>query len=93
MIEEVCDLPLENTLPALTEMLFVHDTGRHEACSVFAVILKIAKNTPQDVIDFLENAMERESVPKYYARQLIEKINKRLEKTAGDAGKPESKAA
>lgn len=74
LINQIVNMPLSQNLPALGEMLYVYDSGRHEACSVFAVILKIGKNYPEQVMSFLEDSIQNNSVPSYYAEQLIEKI-------------------
>ena len=82
LIDNIVRMPVEKTLPALTEMLFAHDTGRHEACSVFAVILKIGKLHPDRVITLLRNAIEEGSAPTYYGEQLISKITLSSDKKA-----------
>ncbi len=76
LVNAVSSLPPTISLPALSEMLHVHDTGRHEACSVFAVILKIGKQQPDRVMAHLDAAMQHEDIPRYYAEQLIAKIAK-----------------
>lgn len=79
LIENIVRMPIQKTLPALAEMLYVHDSGRHEACSVFSIILKIGKMHPDLVKGFLRASVERHSVPSYYAEQLISKIDKYLQ--------------
>lgn len=76
LIENIMRMPVEQTLPALSEMLYTHDTGKHEACSVFAVILKIGKMHPDRVVGFMKQAIESKSVPAYYAQQIISKIER-----------------
>jgi hypothetical protein len=80
LVEGVCRLPLSNSLPALCEMLYVHDSGKHEACSAFAIILKAGRDQPDEVKAFLEQQIKTSSVPKYYAEQLIRKIEKMPQK-------------
>lgn len=77
LVDAIAGLPPAISLPALGEMLHVHDTGRHEACSVFALILKIAKSEPDAVCAFLKRGLSEGDVPAYYARQLLEKIEQR----------------
>lgn len=79
LIDGVCALPLSHSLPALGEMLYVHDTGKHEACSAFAVILKIGKEQPDAVREFLGQSLDAQTVPAYYAKQLVSKIDKASE--------------
>lgn len=81
LVESVIKLPPDIALPALGEMLYVHDTGRHEACTAFSIILKLGKQSPEIVGQFLQNALEINSIPDYYAEQLIQKINKSVRTT------------
>ncbi len=75
LIKKIIDIPPNITLPSLGEMLYVHDTGKHEACSVFAIILKIGRDNPELVTSFLQDSMDNGTILPYYAQQLIEKIN------------------
>lgn len=77
LVSQICGMPLSTSLPALGEMLYIHDSGKHEACTVFATILKIAKTHPLFVQNFLRGTLENGSVPSYYAYQLLEKIARR----------------
>lgn len=77
LVEKVLDLPLNQSLPALGEMLYVHDSGMHEACTAFAVILKIGNKYPDTVSTFLNSATEADSIPSYYAQQLTGKIERK----------------
>ncbi len=76
LIEKISGMEPEHALPALGEMLYVRDTGRHEACTAFAIILKIGKTAPEQTTAFLQETLNAESVPRYYAFQLIEKIRR-----------------
>ncbi len=75
LIQAVLRIPVVNSLPALVNMLYVHDSGMHEACSVFATILKLGKMHPEYVTAFLAKAIRDDVVPSYYAEQLIRKIS------------------
>lgn len=75
-VEWVVELPPEKSLPALREMLYVHDTGKHEACTVFATILKIGRRNPETVTAFLQKSIAEKTIPEYYAQQLMGKIGK-----------------
>ncbi len=74
LIENIVRMPVSHSVPVLAEMLYTHDTGKHEACSVFAVILKIGKMHPVQVTKYLQQAIINNTVPSYYAEQLIKKI-------------------
>lgn len=76
LVDAVLNIPLTNSLPALAEMLYTHDTGKHEACTAFAVILKLGKTHPDQVLHFLQDALENKKILPYYARQLTEKISR-----------------
>jgi hypothetical protein len=76
LIQNVLRIPVSHSLPALVDMLYVHDSGMHEACSVFATILKLGKMHPEYVTDYLMRAAQEQAVPVYYAEQLIHKIEK-----------------
>lgn len=84
LVNAVATLPPTISLPALGEMLHVHDTGRHEACSVFAIILKVGKRQPDTVISYLDAAMHNGDIPQYYAEQLMAKIGQTLQNIAPD---------
>ena len=71
------EMPIERSLPCLGEMLFIHDSGMHEACTVFGVILKISQNHAYAVLSFLDEALAKKTIPPYYGKQLIGKIEKR----------------
>ncbi len=73
-VRAVMSVPLKDSLPVLGEMLHVHDSGMHEACTVFAIILKIAKFRPKETYDYLVRTLVTRSIPAYYANQLIGKI-------------------
>ncbi len=77
LIKQIEALPTEHMLPALGEMLYARETGKHEACTAFGMILKVGKRNPEQTIKFLQDVLNAESVPSYYARQLIEKIERK----------------
>lgn len=76
LIGDICNIDLSKVMPALFEMLYVYDTGKHEACSVFAIILKLGKKYPDAVTIYIEDGLRTENLPKYYGLQLIDKIEK-----------------
>lgn len=82
LVDAVVAMPPSHSLPALAEMLHVKDTGKHEACTAFAVILKIGKRHPKVVKAFLAQSSEQGATPPYYAQQLIEKIERAQSKAA-----------
>ena len=75
LIEEVCNFDVDIITPPLIEMLNVLETGKHEPCTVYAIILKIGKKNVK-VIDFLKEAVKSKTAPKYYLDELIKKLSK-----------------
>lgn len=76
-IHNILDMRTDKSLPCLGEMLFIHDSGMHEACTVFGIILKISQSHAFVVLSFLDGALEKRTIPPYYGAQLIGKIEKR----------------
>jgi len=75
LIEKICNFDIEKIIPSLIEMLNILETGKHEACTVYAIILKIGKKNKK-IIDYLKRAVENKTAPKYYLEELIKKISK-----------------
>lgn len=75
LIEEICNFDIDKIIPPLIEMLNVLETGKHEPCTVYAIILKIGKRNKK-VIDYLKEAVKSKTAPKYYLEELIKKLSK-----------------
>lgn len=75
LVRDVEKIPAPLALPALCEMLYAHETGRHEACAAFAMILKHGKKEPDLTLATIAEKMDTQSIPAYYGMQLIQKIN------------------
>jgi len=75
LIEEINNLDTDTITPSLIEMLNVLETGKHEPCTVYAIILKIGKKNKK-VIDYLKEAVKSKTAPKYYLEELIKKLSK-----------------
>lgn len=74
LIEKVCNFDFDKITPSLIEMLNVFETGKHEPCTVYAIILKIGKKNKK-VIDYLKEAKKDKTAPKYYLEELIKKLS------------------
>lgn len=74
LIEEICNFDVEKATLPLIEMLNVIETGKHEPCTVYAIILKIGKKNKK-VIDYLKEAVKSKTAPKYYLEELIKKLS------------------
>ncbi len=74
-VDAILELPSENVIPALIGALNIYETGKHEPCTVYAVILKFGKKDKIRVLSFLQTALNRNDAPKYYLEELIEKLS------------------
>lgn len=62
------------SIPALTTLLNIEERGKHEQCTVYAVILRIAKKHPELALKLLKKAEKDEVAPPYYLGELIKKV-------------------
>ena len=76
LVQAVLSVPFFIMLPVLGEMLYIRDTGRHETCTAFALILKIGRKYPDQTIQYLNDALDNKSIPDYFGSQLIQKIRR-----------------
>ncbi len=77
LIDDVCTLAPHKVLPSLIEMLNILETGKQEACTVYALILKIGRKN-KNVANYLKDALTNNSAPKYYLEELIEKLTRKM---------------
>ncbi|MCX6815886.1 MAG: hypothetical protein NT120_03470 [Candidatus Aenigmarchaeota archaeon] len=73
LIDEICEFDADKITPSLIEMLNILETGKHEPCTVFAIILKLGRKTPK-VINYLKEAVKGRTAPRYYLDELISKL-------------------
>lgn len=76
LINQITSIEVDIILPLLIECLNISETGKHEPCSIFAVLLKVARGEPQTTLNYLQIARLNKYAPIYYLDQLILKINK-----------------
>ncbi len=74
LIKKLLELKANETLPALIEGLNMYETGKHEPCSIYALILKFAKKDKEIVIRYVKKALEKNEAQMYYLNELLEKI-------------------
>ena len=74
LVNAVSMLKPHVAMPTLIEGLNIHDSGQHEACSVYATILKLGKAYPQEVSAQLQAARNAKNAPPYYLEELIGKL-------------------
>ena len=75
LIEDICNFDVDIITPPLIELLNVLETGKHEPCTIYAIILKIGKKNVK-VIDYLKEAVKSKTAPRYYLDELIKKLSK-----------------
>jgi hypothetical protein len=73
LIEKINKSDMNNILPVLIEMLNILETGKHEPCTVYAILLKIGRKDKK-VIDHLKEGIRHKAAPKYYLEELIKKL-------------------
>lgn len=64
------------SLPILIEALNMYETGKHEPCTVYALILKKAKTHTREVLDSINKAIGERTAPFYYLHELVNKISR-----------------
>ena len=73
-VRRVCSIDPHVSLPALVTLLNVEEKGMHEQCTIFAIILKIARKYPALALRFLKKAEDDKAAQPYYLRELIKKV-------------------
>ena len=73
-ITKVYNFDVAKSIPPLIEMLNVFETGKHEPCTVFGIILKIGKKNRLAVSNYLKEAVTEKTAPQYYLEELIKKF-------------------
>ena len=74
LIKTICNFDTDKIIPSLIEMLNVLETGKHEPCTIYAIILKIGRKDSK-VIDYLKEAIKNKTAPKYYLQELVKKLS------------------
>ena len=75
-VSELLKFPSKILVPFLIQMLNVQETGKHENCTFFALLLKIAKKNKRQVLEKVKRAIELKSAPYYYLEDLERKLSK-----------------
>jgi hypothetical protein len=74
-VKSVYSMDPLTSLPALITLLNIEEKGKHEQCTVYALILKIAKRHPELALELLKKAEKDAVAPPYYVGELIKKVN------------------
>ena len=69
-------MPVRKRIPALIELLNKPEGGKHEQCTVYAVILKAAKQDPKTALALIQKAITQHAAQPYYLNELANKIKK-----------------
>ena len=73
LIQKICNFDVDIITPPLIEMLNVLETGKHEPCTVYAILLKVGRKN--NLIEYLKEAVKSKTAPKYYLEELIQKLS------------------
>ena len=76
ILAKVMEMNVSKIIPVLISLLNIPETGKHEQCTVFAIILKFSKKHSQEVLKHISHAALKETAPSYYLEELIDKIKK-----------------
>ncbi len=74
LVSEILGFPVSKTAPILLRMLNTSETGKHEPCTFFAILLKIAEQDPELILHELTRARETDASPHYYLADLERKL-------------------
>ncbi len=74
LINDIIKFNVDDLLPLLIELLNIPETGKHEQCTVYAIILKFGKKDNQKTLSYLKQALERREAQPYYLNELIKKL-------------------
>jgi len=75
LVNQVVNFDTDKITPLLIEALNIVDTGKHEACAFYAMILKFGKRENRKVLCHLNEALANKDAPAYYLKELIQKLN------------------
>lgn len=75
-VTELLRLDPRTTIPCFLKMLNIQETGRHENCTFFALLLKAAKTDPSYALREVSAAKKMHRAPSFYLDQLIQKISR-----------------
>lgn len=74
LVSKVVNAKSGRILESLILSLNIPDTGNHEACTIYATILKIGKKD-NTVIEHLRVSLANKIAPSYYLKELIKKLS------------------
>lgn len=74
LVEAAMQIEPAALVPVLLDALNVRETGRHEPCTMFGLILKLARRSPESTLRVLRPALVRCRAPAYYVDDLQRKL-------------------
>ena len=74
LIKRLLELKTNEAFPILIEGLNIYETGKHEPCTIYALILKFAKRDKELATKYLKEALEKNDAPEYYLNELSKKL-------------------
>jgi hypothetical protein len=74
LVNDVAKFSLDEILPILIELLNIPETGKHEQCTVYSIILKLGKKDKRKSLEYLKKALENNYAQPYYLKELINKL-------------------
>ena len=74
VVERIYSMNPSTSIPALITLLNMDEKGKHEQCTIFAIILKISKKHQSLARKLLQKAEKEESASPFYIHELIRKI-------------------
>ena len=72
-LSKIYNFDVKTITPPLIEMLNVLETGKHEPCTVYALLLKVGRKN--NILEYLKEAEKNKTAPKYYLEELIVKLS------------------
>jgi hypothetical protein len=76
LVKELLKIDHNILVPILIRMLNFKETGKHEPCTFFAILLKIIKTNKKLVSKEVDKAIKFKTAPYYYLQDLKKKILK-----------------
>ena len=76
IIESLLKLNTVDVIPVLINALNINESGRHEQCTIYALILKFAKKDKETTLELVKEALKNREAQDYYLKELIKKIEK-----------------
>lgn len=74
-IEEILSFPPSILVPILIRLLNVPETGKHEPCTYFGLLLKLSKQRRSLVMAEVQQAISLQVAPSYYLHDLKRKLS------------------